>query len=137
MSHVQISDLQTDLNDAYTGIALFSIVAVITACIVAFCIFGIVKVVRFYKSQAKYYNDRRAASDPTKDTNNNDDVAAKDEQSQHYNDDKVFSKNINDSIAEYQSYNERLKAYYKDNKPEETPKDLIDKTILDPTADNY
>jgi hypothetical protein len=54
-----------------------------------------------------------------------------------YRDDTIFAQNMTRSLAEYKSYNERLKQYYKENRPDETPKDLIDNSIFNPNADMY
>lgn len=54
-----------------------------------------------------------------------------------YRDDTIFTQNLMRSLSEYKSYNERLKKYYKENRPDEIPKDLIDESILNPKADKY
>lgn len=48
-----------------------------------------------------------------------------------------ISKTIQDTFAQYKTYNEKLDAYYKDVKKEASSPDVIDKSILKPSNDNW
>jgi hypothetical protein len=53
------------------------------------------------------------------------------------NDYKMYTDNINKSIGEFKMYNEKLKTFYRENKPGESPQDVMDKSMLTSTGDNY
>jgi hypothetical protein len=70
-------------------------------------------------------------------SDNYDMVKSVDQSNSRYRDDTTFTTNMQKSLAEYKSYNERLKQYYKENRPDQVPKDLIDHSIFNPKADKY
>lgn len=90
-----------------------------------------------YKAYAKYKDAQKQHNLTYKPTStDNYDLVKKNDDSQ-YRDDTIFAQNLQRTLNEYKTYNEVLKKYYKENRPEEVPKDIIDRRILDPSADKY
>jgi predicted PurR-regulated permease PerM len=128
--------IRDQLNLFYAASGFFFVIFIVLAMVSIYCIYQILNMIRFYYNQKAQFNLQKVKK--TVDSNKDNYAESKsNSSSDSYDDYTRFSKNINDTISEFKSYNERLKQYYKDNKPEESPKDIIDKQILDPSSDNY
>lgn len=136
-------DLEMQLG--YKSLAIYSVVAFILICMFVYCIINIVRIVQFYYSQRRALNDATAAikknsNNPQNRMDDNEvyinraEAAMEAENTDEY---LQYTESINKSISEFKTYNEKLKAYYKENKPGEVPKDMIDKTIFANESDNY
>lgn len=137
-----IAQLNYEMQNGYKTLMIFLAIAVILFILLAFCIFNIVKIVQFYWSQKRAMADtvKRGTNNPQnrKDDDetymNRVEAALEAENNDEY---LLYTEAINKSISEFKTYNEKLKAYYKENKPGEAAKDMIDNTIFADNADNY
>jgi hypothetical protein len=92
---------------------------------------------QIYKEYSKYKEAQKKFLITYKPTSSDNYDIVKNNEELHYRDDTTFSQNLTRSLSEYKTYNERLKQFYKENRPEQLPKDIIDRSILDPKADKY
>jgi hypothetical protein len=131
--------VQEQLSDSYSGLALFAVVFMLLLGIFVYGIFNIVSITQFYYTQkSKFKSQRRPTSDnTTQAADDNETYVQKGSVEDVYDDYGRFSKHIDDTVAEYKSYNAQLKSFYADNRPGEQPQDIIDRGILDPKSDNY
>jgi hypothetical protein len=111
----------------------FVCIAFIALQFVAFAVYQIINSYSAYKTSRR---NMELAYKPAS-SDNYDMVKSVDQSNSRYRDDTTFTTNMQKSLAEYKSYNERLKQYYKENRPDQVPKDLIDHSIFNPKADKY
>lgn len=133
-----------ELKNSYKTMGVYIAITSLLLGIFIYCIVGLVDIVQFHKSQKKGVRDSTAYKSKKNNPNDARDDnevyinAKQDAMDAGNNDDyKQFTNEINKSVAEFKVYNEKLKAYYKENKPGEQPQDVIDKSILLETNDNY
>ena len=102
--------------------------------IFGFCLYKVITIIQFYYNQRSSIRDTASGKTSSNTYGQIDDneiyitpdnmVAENDDEYLRYTD------HINKSVAEYKTYNEKLKKFYQTNKPGETTQDVIDKGIL-------
>lgn len=134
--------LRLEIGNATKMFAMYVLIGFVLFIVLIICITNIVKLVQFYYSQRKSIREtsfKRSTNnlhDPKDDeevylNRNQDQIAENNDEYQRY------TEQINKSVAEFKNYNEKLKQYYKENKPGDVPQDIIDKSIISNTSDNY
>lgn len=133
--------LHKEVKNATKKLGIFTLIFLVLFVIIVFCIINITKLIVFYFSQ------RATLRESFKATSNNPNNPKDDHEVYQNLDDMLNAENndeynrytsqINKSISEYKTYNEKLRKYYKENKPGEKPGDVIDKSVLQREHDNY
>jgi hypothetical protein len=131
-------EVDEHLSDSYKTLALFGVLAVIIAALILYCIYRIIDLILFYKQQKRKYHElRKPKANNALSTTNDDEPKTSTTESVKYDDYTLYTKNIQKTIDEYKSYNEKVKNFYKDYRDGQTPPDIIDASFVDPTKDNY
>jgi hypothetical protein len=96
-------------------------------------------IIFFYIDQKRKFNEtRKPRTNNTMNPRDDDEIYESGDANDKPPDDfKTYTSNMQKSLDSYKSYNENLKKYYKETKPGEEPKDLIDHSILNAANDNY
>jgi hypothetical protein len=127
-------------------ILIFLVLGSLILGLVAYCVYNMAKLINGHSKQKKQI--REAASpintgegaNPLLDPiNDNELPAIKDAEQLRLEEQDEFekiTKTIQDSFAQYKTYNEKLDAYYKDVKKEASP-DVLDQSILKASNDNW
>jgi len=135
-----LSQLQKEVNNSLKKLCLFIFIFLILFTILVVCIYNIAKLVTFYFSQRQTLREsfKNKSNNPNNKNDDNELIMGVDESNAEANDDyKQYTSQIDKQVAEYKIYNEKLKKYYKENKPGEQAQDVIDKTIIAREYDNY
>lgn len=132
--------INEELTSSYYELAIFTSIAVVLGALVIYCLYNIGIILKFYYDQKfKYKNIKQPTTNnafqPHDD--NEEYVQSQAQQADRYDDYAQFSKQIDKSIEDYKSYNAQLQQFYNENRPGETPQDLIDRSILESLHDDY
>lgn len=136
--------LPKNINHAMKRVVLFTIIGAILLGIFIYSIVHIVEIIQFYYSQRQKLRD---TTDATKQKQNNP-LDPKNDNNLYFNVDrsmyaenndeyKKYTNEINKSIVDFRIYNEKLKAFYEQNRSGAEAKDTIDKGIISSDKDNY
>ena len=117
--------------------------------LVWYCVVQIVQIIQLYRVRNADLKVRQNAisinmpQDYTSPSNDNEEYQGKlqtldgSDAETRIADDDFFKMNIEQRIALYKVYNDKLRDYYQKNKPNETPEDVIDTDIFDKSKDDY
>ncbi len=135
-----IIDVQAQLTKSSKYVSISSVLIVIIAVVVIYCLFQIIDITTRWMK----YNDINTQSKQKATAGNiltdrtNDDETYQTESTDLSNADDDYdkiTKTIQESLDQYKTYNEKITEIYKKKKAE--PQDLVDKKIFDANQDNY
>lgn len=135
--------LENEIRMSTQKLGIYTIIFLVLFGVFVYCIVNVVDLIQFYYSQKKSFQQltvsRKKTNNPANPADDNEVyLTTSDKMNAENNDEyKRYTDQINKSIAEFKDYNEKLKAFYKDNKPDESPKDIIDQSIITKDKDNY
>ena len=133
-----LKKVKNSLSENYLNLTVFILIGGLLLAILIYSIYKIAENVAFYKSQRRKAEERfRPRADNVMSSAGDDEKPITEEQDIKYNDYNTFTDNIKKAVDEFKSYNENLKKFYADNRPGESPQDMIDSSMLDPMKDNY
>lgn len=139
---LQKSRLLEELQQSYKGLFVFGLVALIVLGLIAYCIYQIIRIITFYTLEKRRMKKMRTPSARTNilsDTDDNEvyrrDIEPdKDGANDEY---VMYTDNINKTVNEFKEYNDKLTTYYKDNRSDQQPPDLVTADVADIDKDNY
>jgi hypothetical protein len=135
--------LESNMRNSSKQLGLYIIISIVFLALFIYCIVNMASIISFYYTQKRSYQE---SSSKRKSRRNNPNDPADDDEvyidvndriAENNDEYKRYTSQINKSIAEFKEYNEKLKTFYKENKPSEEPKDIIDKSIITADNDNY
>jgi hypothetical protein len=129
--------LEKEVSGAYLAIIVCTAILLLVGIITIFCIYKIGQVITYYRRQNAELNISNMTASKAASSADTDNVPPPEDINVSYDDASRFNTNFEKTVAEFKSYNEQLKKYYAENYPGEEPKDLLDRSILDPHKDNY
>jgi len=134
--------LRLEIGNATKMFAIYLVIGFILFVVFIICVTNIVKIVQFYYSQRKSLRETsiKRSTNNLHDPKDDEEVylsSAQDKIAENNDEYQRYTEQINKSVAEFKNYNEKLKQYYKENKPGDIPKDIIDKSIINNSSDNY
>ena len=141
-----IERIEKHVKMASKTLIIYGVIAMTLLAIFGYCVYNIVDIVQFYNSQKQTLqsstdtkDSRAKTSDPTNPGDDNEHYVNSDDALNAENNDEYlqYTQQINKSISEFKNYNEKMKAFYRENKPGESAPDLIDKAVLLKESDNY
>lgn len=129
----------------WRDLGLYTFITIILVLIVVYCLYHIITIIMVWRSQKGKIEDttsrsRKRSNNPANPADDNEVYInlADDALDAEVNDEYAkYTSQINQSVAEFKTYNEKLKVYYKENKPGEQPKDIIDTSIVTKDSDDY
>lgn len=143
--------LTKSINYNYKLLVAFVLIGGLLLCVIGYCAYEIYKVISFYKIQNKNLKERQLYMSKNfpvdhSSSDNDNEVYMKEKQEMskpgydaetRISDDDFFRMNIEQRIQAYKAYNEKMRSYYKQNRPDQVPEDIIDRDIFDREKDNY